>query len=121
MDDEVGSRCRRGKDEDACKLHPISGAHDQLRDGESLDWSGVWKLLEIKEMLPSAEIEEAPVRKGSRWISRIAGKTLLDCVPLVRGGAKSLHLTAISDHDQSTHTYRWKPVEVRYCEKPAGK
>jgi len=96
---EAGSRCRRGEDKDVSTSHAMSGAHDKSsgrRESRREIRSGAWKLLEIKEMPRSAEIEQAPVRmKGSRWISRIAGKVLLGRVPTVRGGAKSLPLIAI--------------------------
>ena len=80
MDAEAGSRCRRGEDKDESMSHAISGAHDETsgqRESRREIRSGPWKLLETKETPPSAEIEEAPVRrKGSRSIPRIAGKSL---------------------------------------------
>jgi len=70
MGAEVGSCCRRGEDKDVSRSHAISGAHDETsgqQESRQEIRSGAWKLLEIKETPPSAEIEEVPVRrKGLR-------------------------------------------------------
>jgi len=60
MGAEAGSHCRRGQDKDVSSSYAISGAHDETSGRRESRWeirSGAWKLREIKETPPSAEIE----------------------------------------------------------------
>ena len=99
---EAGSRCRIGEDKDVSTSYAISWAHDKTsgqRESRQEIRSGTWKLLEIKETPLSAEIVEVPVRrKGSRWISHIAGKSLAE--PRTPGTWRS----------QITPPYRCSPI-----------